>query len=63
MYKFKPALTYRVNGEKRSSSNVDTADYTLELSVNESKIKQFDFSEVMKGYEMAYDYVLKAKKN
>ncbi|MBR6701978.1 MAG: alpha-galactosidase [Clostridia bacterium] len=39
MYNFKPLLCYKVNGEKRSSSNVDTADYSLELSVNEGKIK------------------------
>lgn len=39
MYKFKPLLKYSVNGEKRSSSNVETADYSIELTVNENKIK------------------------
>ena len=39
MYKFKPSLVYMINGEKRSSSNVDTADFSLDLSVNDSKIK------------------------
>ena len=38
MYKFKPTLCYKVNGEKRSSSNVDTSDYSIDLSVSEGKI-------------------------